>query len=553
MMHQVYHKYFLFTAIALIGFGISGQSKDGSSRYLSAGGCSFISKDTARPELPQLLHLDVHLDEVKQTMHSFGASDCWTTKFIGQWADEKKKNKIADLLFSMDTLADGSPVGIGLSLWRFNIGAGSYEQGDSSGIRTDWRREECFLDVNGAYDWSKQAGQQWFLRAARKRGVRYTLGFAISPPVFMTKNGKAFSSGGTHFNIQPGKLSAYADFLATVAAHFHFDYISPFNEPQWSWAGDKQGLSSQEGSPATDEDIVALVRSLSEKLSHSAAAAQVVVGEAGQWDFLYGRNNDHCGDQIRQFFSASSPDHIGSLPHVAKIISSHSYFTTCPDDKLIGVRKKVADKIRSVDPAVQTWQSEFGVLGDICGQYNGAPRHTGMDYGLYVARVIHHDLTVADVTSWQWWLAVNPYDYSDGLVYINAPDGKINVDRCKEDGIVETSRQLWVLGNYARFVRPGMQRIVANVEEISDPLEAAGSIMVSAYKDAAHKRLVIVLINMSSQAAVLTLKEASLHLKGNVLDMFTTDASHDLKRSLTHADHIVAGARSVITLTGSYR
>src|SRR5690606_15326075 len=75
-----------------------------------------------------------------QTMHSFGASDCWTAKFIGNWKNEQKKEQIADWLFSLDTLADGSPKGIGLSLWRFNIGAGSYEQGIASDIPDEWRR-----------------------------------------------------------------------------------------------------------------------------------------------------------------------------------------------------------------------------------------------------------------------------------------------------------------------------------------------------------------------------------------------------------------------------
>src|SRR5690554_6232948 len=69
-----------------------------------------------------------------QTIHSFGASDCWTAKFVGGWADESKKNQVADYLFSMDTLGNGSPAGIGLTLWRFNIGGGSLEQGTASGI-----------------------------------------------------------------------------------------------------------------------------------------------------------------------------------------------------------------------------------------------------------------------------------------------------------------------------------------------------------------------------------------------------------------------------------
>src|SRR5690606_11720340 len=109
-----------------------------------------------------------HWNIEKQTIHSFGASDCWTAKFIGNWTDVQKKNQVADYLFSMDTLEDGSPKGIGLSLWRFNIGAGSWEQGAASGIPDEWRREECFLDAAGVYDFNRQQGQQWFLQAARQ-------------------------------------------------------------------------------------------------------------------------------------------------------------------------------------------------------------------------------------------------------------------------------------------------------------------------------------------------------------------------------------------------
>lgn len=85
----------------------------------------------------------------QQTIHSFGASDCWRTQYIGcDWPLEKRE-QIADLLFCSDFDEWGNPKGIGLSLWRFNIGSGSHEAGDSSGISSDWRRTECFLDKEG--------------------------------------------------------------------------------------------------------------------------------------------------------------------------------------------------------------------------------------------------------------------------------------------------------------------------------------------------------------------------------------------------------------------
>src|SRR5690606_9706537 len=178
-------------------------------------------------------------------------------------------------------------------------------------------------------------------------------------------------------------------------------------------------------------------------------------------------------DQINQFFSASSPNYIGGLPNVAPIISGHSYFTTCPDNTLIYTRNQVAAKVKKINPSLETWQTEFGILGNICNQYSGYPRNTGIDYGLYVAKVLHHDLTIANVTSWQWWLAMSPYNYSDALVYINAPSGEMNPAACKTDGIVSDSKQLWAFGNFARFVRPGMKRIAVSVEGINGPEEAA--------------------------------------------------------------------------------
>src|SRR5476651_1454653 len=94
--------------------------------------------------------VNIDLSKTYQHMDNFGASDAWSCQFIGNWPKEKK-NAIADLLFSEDTLADGSPKGIALSLWRFNIGAGSAQQADSSGIKNEWRRAASFLNTDGTY------------------------------------------------------------------------------------------------------------------------------------------------------------------------------------------------------------------------------------------------------------------------------------------------------------------------------------------------------------------------------------------------------------------
>ncbi|GAB3883256.1 glycoside hydrolase [Spirosoma agri] len=500
---------------------------------------------------PSSQPVTVSLREEFQTIHSFGASDCWSAKFIGKWQDETKKKQIADLLFSLDTLANGQPKGIGLSLWRVNIGAGSYEQKDSSAIRDEWRREECFLSPDGRYDWTKQAGSQWFLQAARQRGVRYALGFTNSPPVQMTRNGKAFSPGGKTLNLKSDALAPFADFLVTVADHFKFDYLSPINEPQWDWTAGKNGKANQEGSPAENTDILAVTKALSTKLAASKAKTMVVTGEAGQLDYLYGKEESGRGNQLDYFFGANQAASFTKLPNVEPNWAYHSYFTTCRDSALVAMRQQVAQRAKSVGKP-QLWQSEFGVLGDICGQYNGSPRHTDIDYGLYVAKVIHNDLTVANVTSWQWWLAINPYDYSDGLVYINGPDGGYKEhNNARHDGQVLDSKQLWAFGNYARFVRPGMKRIAVRIGAASNPVAEASQCMVSAYKDPSRKQLVLVCINMTP--TTMDLPVSGLKIRNGQFTTYATTATKTLAKATVAANRIQLEPKSVTTLVGYYQ
>jgi hypothetical protein len=54
-----------------------------------------------------------------QTMHSFGASDCWSIAMVGKYFPQEKKNKIAEWLFSQEVDAQGNPKGIILVSLRF--------------------------------------------------------------------------------------------------------------------------------------------------------------------------------------------------------------------------------------------------------------------------------------------------------------------------------------------------------------------------------------------------------------------------------------------------
>lgn len=172
-----------------------------------AGGCSQSVPDVS---------YQIETDKPCQTMAYFSASDAWSMQFIGLWPEEKQ-NQVADWLFSTENDANGQPKGIGLSLWRFNVGAGSAEQGEASQIASPWMRAECFLNADGTYDWNKQQGQRNFLKLAKERGVNKFLAFLNSPPVHYTQNGLATNTGrGGTANLKPDCYEKYVRFLADV-------------------------------------------------------------------------------------------------------------------------------------------------------------------------------------------------------------------------------------------------------------------------------------------------------------------------------------------------
>jgi len=119
--------------------------------------------------------LDINFDQTQQEIDNFGASAAWS---------------IDHLFFSTDT-------GLGLSAWRFNVGAGSTEQGGDSNIGDRYRRaESLFSSPTASADASKQTGQIRFLKEAHERGVKDFVAFSNSPPTWATKNGLAHPGNG---------------------------------------------------------------------------------------------------------------------------------------------------------------------------------------------------------------------------------------------------------------------------------------------------------------------------------------------------------------------
>lgn len=503
--------------------------------------------------------MTIRLNREQQTIDGFGASDAWRCQMVGKYWPEAKKNAIADMLFSKEVDEKGNPKGIGLSIWRFYLGAGSMEQGPESDISDEWRRGECFQAADGTYNWQKQEGQRWFLQAARQRGVEKYLAFTISAPVHMTLNGKAFSSRKQQMNIREGMMPAYADFLVDCIENLQkhegitFDYLSPVNEPQWDWMAGSNGKASQEGTPATNEEVFRLTSLLSERLHRRGLTTKIALGEAGSIDYLYGNVNGETRDnQIDDFWKPSSPLCIASLPNVENVITGHSYFTVWPADDLVKHRQKLSAKVKQ-HANLKYWQTEYCVLenpgeGEIPGG-GGAQRDLGMKTAIFVARIIHNDLAVANASSWQWWTSLTRADYKDGLIYLDDgnSNGSQSPEYCKKDGQARASKLMWALGNYSFFIRPGMKRIEVENQE---PTQAVTDVMISAYKDATARKLVIVAINTNADERTYRL-DIDGRIKNQSLTPYVTSESSDLEKGGEMAvDNIIIPAKSVVTFIG---
>lgn len=463
---------------------------------------------------PTVVTVRIDAAKPQQTIANFAASDAWAGQFVGNWPAAKRE-AIADLLFSQEASPSGQPKGIGLSMWRVNLGAGSAEQGEASGIKDEWRRAESFLTPAGTYDWSRLAGQRWLMTAAQTRGVRQFLGFLNSPPVSLTRNGKAYATAKQP-NLAPEKVGPLADYCARVVEGVRqktgitFAYLSPVNEPQWDWSD-----GGQEGTPFQNTDITGITKALSASLAARKLPTKILITEAGKLDYLYSAaDKPGQGDQIGAFFGdQAAPTYVGSLPGVAPIIAGHSYFTTSPSAQAVATRQRLASKVASV-PKLGYWQSEYCILGDNAGEINGGPRDLGIAPALYLARAIHHDLAVGNAAAWQWWLAISPYDYKDGLVYI---------DKNKADGQFYPSKMLWALGNYSRFVRPGAVRLTAQLADSA----RTGQPLVSAYQSPGGKQLVTIVVNDYDTPATVQLALSGRRLGAG--KTYVTSATADLQ------------------------
>ena len=423
-----------------------------------------------------------------QTIHGFGASDAWNTDFVGKYWATSVKTNITKKLFAKTFDGNGNPEGIGLSRWRFNIGAGSSEQGSASNIEMEERRVECFLNENGTYNWSKQKGQQWFLEQAKSYGVEQLVAFINSPPRFYTKSGRANSDNSNDYgstNLKDTCYDEFANFIATVLKHFNdngtpFAQISPVNEPQFAWG------SGQEGCPWTNLEIKKLIGELNTAIVNNGLSTKILIAEAGSYKNLYQTSGDaNKSNQITGFFDASNAAYIGDNSQLMRGLGAHSYWTDSDDATIKSVRQAVYNKSLTIDN-FEVYQTEYNLLSQSYSDY--------YSNALFLGKMIYSDLAIANVSIWDYWTAIERERWDQlnrfYLIRLNPTGGDYGV--LTTGGSITVNKNLWVLGNYSLFIRPGYKRI-----GLSGADNLAG-LMGTAFIAPDSSRIVIVYVNYGS-------------------------------------------------------
>lgn len=482
----------------------------------------------------QCLNMALDTGKKFQTIDNFAAADAWSGNFVGKYFDESEKGKIAKWLFSKSFDKSGNPEGIGLSLWRVNLGGGTLEQKDCD-IRLIRHRAESFQSADlTSYDWSKCAGQRYFMEKSREYGCEGILFFSNTPPINFTKNGKGYCSE-ERANLREDAYGLFADYLADVAEHFskegyNIRYISPINEPQGGWLNCK----SQEGSIWRNSEIAKMARALDVSLSaRKLDKVKIYICEAHDLRDLYDiydvsiptsmnlfTDGNAPDRQIRAFFDKNSPDYIGDLKHLPRMISGHSYYSHSTNIVLRDVRRNLKEELDRY--GVEFQQSEWCLLPHFRVPMDGFTSDykqgdsNGLQTVLLMGRIIVADFNIAGATAWGYWKGVE----IGGLHALTGVTLKNGGEDFTGGGKAFATKLLWGLGNFSRFVRPGDKRV--ELSGADDFYEVAGSAFVSPDE----KRVVAVFVHSGFEP-----KNVSLKLGGNFKSakFYRTSETEDLK------------------------
>lgn len=433
--------------------------------------------------------IEIFYEKKHQTMRSFGVSGAWWAQVAGAWDDIdpesglEKRERINQLLFD--------PVdGIGITCFRYNIGAGSAHSGAGEFSR-ETRRTESFDAGEGKYDWSRDKDAVWTLKNAVKYGAEEIIFFVNSPIERLTKNHKSHLDKKGYTNLAKENYQPFADYCLDVCEHFISEgvpvkYLSPVNEPVWIWAGGQEGCHYRWWQVRDVMKVFALElekRNLSGKLKLSGA-----------------ENGD------LRWFNKTYAKVMLNDPVVRRNIDSvdtHSYFLNHVELPFVGGRvdfiKRYKNWMDKHYPGVDLITSEWCHMQ---GQ-----RHYGMDSALEQAKIMFEDINYMDAASWQLWIACSDVDYCDGLIYL-----------FNDRRTFRLTKRYYTFGNFSKFIKKGDVRV-----EVSCP---DNDLKILAFENSNQTKLIV--INSTFATKNITVSQggnAKMYVTDNLLNLEKFDIS----------------------------
>ncbi len=412
--------------------------------------------------------------EKYQTFEEFGTSSCWWAQTID---DEKMADEIAKKLYDEDE-------GLGLKIFRYNIGGGEADNPDCR-IWDTSRRTESFYVLNEEtdeyeYDFTRDKNARRMLDLAVKYGAEKVILFCNSPHFSMTKSGHA-SGGLTEYssNLPKENYQAFVDYVLTIADWFvkqgyPIYAISPINEPQWSWGGDWVG---QEGCHYEIDETIELLELFATEMQKRNSPYKLSGPESGKMTW------GHYA-YVERFFGSEI------LNNFCDSFAGHSYWMDTKSEE----KEQVGNKFRETYPDKKYEMSEWCELPLTIDS-------TTIDSGLHMAQVIVDDLTKMNAVSWQSWTAVN----GDGLL-----------DRV--DGELVTYNRYYAFRHFTSFIEKGMSRVRS-----FDNFREDSKLKTTAFTD--DDTTVIVIVNPEENAEKIDL----CGLLGDA-EIYLTDETHNCEK-----------------------
>ncbi|MCD8040287.1 MAG: hypothetical protein LUF82_02095 [Clostridia bacterium] len=424
-----------------------------------------------------------------QTVNGWGASSAW-------WSQEVPQNSSAAATLAGELYSES---GMGLTIYRYNIGGGSADLGEYGGNTAtqsafiaenyDYNKSalENFSDPDN-YDFSRDGNAIEFLKLCCSQSgstVQRIVLFCNSPHYLLTQSGTTHGAYEYQNNLPEENYEAFSAYILMYVDYFNsLGYsvysVSPVNEPQNRW----NGVSSvQEGCHFEPENLAAFYNVFTQELSDYNA----LNGTNIKTDVLESSNYnvyDSKGRIMEYIYEMSGYSYFDSLSS----ISVHSY----ADDTLSQETRK-----SFVYMLTNLYGDKLEIdMSEVCQM--SADVDNGMGSGMWLAQLINLDMTILNASSWSWWLGTGDGTYNDGL---------LNWDR--QSGEITYTKRYYVLSQYSSFIKSGYTRCGAEVSSAKD-------IAVSCYTSGSGKTVAVV-VN-TGKAATLTLPQNYSYLSVTVTD-----------------------------------